>query len=205
MKFYELGRSMIEMLGVLAIIGVLSVGAIAGYSKAMLKYKLNKQAQQYSELFAETVYVLSETNFSSSNNTHIYKILEKMNKVPEGFIENNWYDAMGNYIERWGTTSYYIHHHRDKYIDVSAIDSCVNIFELIKPYASSSVLKSVGLFCTKSSIGKTFSSDKYCNSSSTCLSKLTTKDFRKICTEYYDSWKRGESTGFSQPIHFEAL
>ena len=29
------GRSMVEMLGVLAIIGVLSVGAIAGYSKAM--------------------------------------------------------------------------------------------------------------------------------------------------------------------------
>ncbi len=31
------GRSMVEMLGVLAIIGVLSVGAIAGYSKAMIK------------------------------------------------------------------------------------------------------------------------------------------------------------------------
>ncbi len=31
------GRSMVEMLGVLAIIGVLSVGAVAGYSKAMIK------------------------------------------------------------------------------------------------------------------------------------------------------------------------
>ena len=38
------GRSMVEMLGVLAIIGVLSVGAIAGYSKAMMKYKLNQHA-----------------------------------------------------------------------------------------------------------------------------------------------------------------
>ena len=37
-----LGRSMIEMLGVLAIIGVLSVGGIAGYSKAMEKFKINK-------------------------------------------------------------------------------------------------------------------------------------------------------------------
>ena len=44
------GRSMVEMLGVLAIIGVLSVGAIAGYSKAMMKYKLNKQAEQISWL-----------------------------------------------------------------------------------------------------------------------------------------------------------
>ena len=40
------GRSMVEMLGVLAIIGVLSVGAIAGYSKAMFKYKLNKHTTQ---------------------------------------------------------------------------------------------------------------------------------------------------------------
>ena len=40
------GRSMVEMLGVLAIIGVLSIGAVAGYSKAMMKYKLNKHAEQ---------------------------------------------------------------------------------------------------------------------------------------------------------------
>ena len=33
---------MIEMLGVLAIIAVLTVGGIAGYSKAMKKYQANK-------------------------------------------------------------------------------------------------------------------------------------------------------------------
>ena len=42
----QLGRSMIEMLGVLAIIGVLSVGGIAGYSKAMQKYRINKTIEQ---------------------------------------------------------------------------------------------------------------------------------------------------------------
>ena len=36
------GRSMIEMLGVLAIVCVLTVGGIAGYSKAMEKFKVNK-------------------------------------------------------------------------------------------------------------------------------------------------------------------
>jgi len=40
-KRSQIGRSMIEMLGVLAIIGVLSVGGLAGYSKAMNKAKLN--------------------------------------------------------------------------------------------------------------------------------------------------------------------
>ena len=49
---YQLGRSMIEMLGVLAIIGVLSVGGIAGYSKAMEKFKINKTVEQYSYLVA---------------------------------------------------------------------------------------------------------------------------------------------------------
>ena len=39
MKISQCGRSMVEMLGVLAIIGVLSVGAIAGYSSAMTKIK----------------------------------------------------------------------------------------------------------------------------------------------------------------------
>ena len=36
------GRSMIEMLGVLAIIGVLSVGGLAGYNMAMRRVRLNR-------------------------------------------------------------------------------------------------------------------------------------------------------------------
>ena len=36
------GRSMVEMLCVLAIVGVLSAGALKGYSNAMFKYKMNK-------------------------------------------------------------------------------------------------------------------------------------------------------------------
>jgi type II secretory pathway pseudopilin PulG len=41
---------MVEMLGVLAIIGVLSVGGISGYSKAMAKYKLTKAQDQITML-----------------------------------------------------------------------------------------------------------------------------------------------------------
>ena len=36
------GRSMVEMLGVLAIIGVLSVGGIAGYSLSMRRHRANQ-------------------------------------------------------------------------------------------------------------------------------------------------------------------
>ena len=45
MRKMEKGRSMVEMLGVLAIIGVLSVGGIYGYTVAMTKYKANEVAQ----------------------------------------------------------------------------------------------------------------------------------------------------------------
>lgn len=50
MKVNESGRSMIEMLGVLAIVGVLSVGGIAGYSKAMQKYRTNKTIEQVTQI-----------------------------------------------------------------------------------------------------------------------------------------------------------
>ena len=46
MRNNENGRSMVEMLGVLAIIGVLSAGGLAGYSKAMFKHKLNSTMEQ---------------------------------------------------------------------------------------------------------------------------------------------------------------
>jgi len=50
MKNNENGRSMVEMLGVLAIIGVLSAGGLAGYSKAMFKHKLNSTMEQITML-----------------------------------------------------------------------------------------------------------------------------------------------------------
>ncbi len=42
MKNIQQGRSMIEMLGVLAIIGVLSIGGLAGYTMAMNRHRANQ-------------------------------------------------------------------------------------------------------------------------------------------------------------------
>lgn len=46
----ENGRSMVEMLGVLAIIGVLSIGGIAGYTMAMNRYRANEIIDAASKL-----------------------------------------------------------------------------------------------------------------------------------------------------------
>ena len=58
--FHQSGRSMIEMLGVLAIIGVLSVGGLAGYNMAMGRVRENK----FVEEFEAVVFNAGET-FSS--------------------------------------------------------------------------------------------------------------------------------------------
>ena len=62
-KIEQSGRSMVEMLGVLAIIGVLSVGGISGYSKAMAKFKLTKAQDQLTMLLMNirTTYATAPT------------------------------------------------------------------------------------------------------------------------------------------------
>lgn len=54
----QIGRSMVEMLGVLAIVGVLSIGGIAGYVKASHQLRTNKLKDDISHLIANirTVY-----------------------------------------------------------------------------------------------------------------------------------------------------
>ena len=64
-KSSQLGRSMIEMLGVLAIIGVLSIGSIAGYTKAMEKYNINKLKDQFAVIMTNLTTLLANGQNSS--------------------------------------------------------------------------------------------------------------------------------------------
>ena len=77
------GRSMIEMLGVLAIIGVLSVGGIAGYSKAMNKFKTNKVADNVAMIVTNirTLYA-QQQNYSGLENLSAVQ----MGVVPDELI-----------------------------------------------------------------------------------------------------------------------
>ncbi len=82
----ESGRSMIEMLGVLAIIGVLSVGGIAGYSKAMQKYRINKTIEQIT-LIAGNVrtFFASQRSYGDLyvNDSYNYTLIKKAKLVPD--------------------------------------------------------------------------------------------------------------------------
>ena len=86
MKTNQRGRSMVEMLGVLAIIGVLSVGGIAGYSKAMNKYKLNKFVDQMSNIISGIMASFGGmANIKDINNVNV----KKLGLVPENMYEGN--------------------------------------------------------------------------------------------------------------------
>ncbi|MBE6455887.1 MAG: hypothetical protein E7014_05545 [Alphaproteobacteria bacterium] len=66
MKKNESGRSMVEMLGVLAIIGVLSVGGIAGYTMAMNRYRANEVVDMANK-YAVIAYSAFMTNKMMNN------------------------------------------------------------------------------------------------------------------------------------------
>ena len=69
------GRSMVEMLGVLAIIGVLSVGGIAGYSMAMSKFKITKTIDQVQTIITNlrTLYA-SQRKYTALSATSAYNM-----------------------------------------------------------------------------------------------------------------------------------
>ncbi|MBQ8670961.1 MAG: hypothetical protein IJ525_00380 [Alphaproteobacteria bacterium] len=91
----ESGRSMIEMLGVLAIIGVLSVGGIAGYSKAMTKYRINKTIEQIT-LIAGNVraFFAPQHNYdgldSCSDDNSYCKLIRKAKLIPDEMWDDTY-------------------------------------------------------------------------------------------------------------------
>lgn len=90
------GRSMIEMLGVLAIIGVLSVGGIAGYSKAMQMYKLNKWKSDFIYMMTnmKTSYLNSKTY--SDKSVDLLPLIKELDIIPQNMLTADNKDIFGN-------------------------------------------------------------------------------------------------------------
>ena len=103
------GRSMIEMLGVLAIIGVLSVGGIAGYSKAMEQFRINKAIAEYSFLIQgllehiDVIKRMSDKNYHGQNG--LVDFVQAAHLVPETWVKNRddvnfqMKDTYGNIVQ----------------------------------------------------------------------------------------------------------
>ena len=188
-KVCELGRSMVEMLGVLAIIGVLSVGGISGYSKAMFKHKMNKQMEQLNTIISSITRFKHELKRSSPDGSYIevIPILKKMGEIPEDmYIENNdryiqdvfktryqaYYQlAGGDFVGMYDTT------HTTAMNNF--IDMCKNAHLIAKDWRQELSLIQI-LDTNLKSIYQLYG-DKRCDTSKKCLKNLKITDIDDLC------------------------
>ena len=201
------GRSMVEMLGVLAIIGVLSVGAIAGYSKAMFKYKLNKQTEQLTQVL-NTITRLSHSFNNLTEFTLMFPYLIKMGEIPNEMVkqgDNSFiYDVFNN--------SYYAGIQPQSLTDAESIKGVISLF-IAMPITTKSTENllmcqniynnikenSADIYYVYSSSGyhtddarhSMLWGDKYCKSNVKCLKDLSVEKLSEECSLHIGNKSNG--------------
>ncbi len=93
----QCGRSMIEMLGVLAIIAVLSVGGIAGYSKAMQKWKITNIINSYTDLILGLLEYRQNFQDNIKGEPNLENYILSLNIVPKTWKMNEYQYLQDNY------------------------------------------------------------------------------------------------------------
>ena len=190
--YTQSGRSMVEMLGVLAIIGVLSVGAIAGYSKAMMKYKLNKQSEQLNTVIntiARNMHSFDNIHASGGSTPDLTRYFIKMGEIPTEMVQNTGFlkDVFGiQWASFINSTDTHIFLEgiapvlKTKSADNLAI--CQNVILTAKENADSiqeftTVSKDSG-----SSVGRLYGNAE-CLAGRRCLKDVTLDDIYTICNK----------------------
>ena len=190
------GRSMIEMLGVLAIIGVLTVGGIAGYSKAMEKFKLNKTISEYNYMLFGVLEHLDDLKHvpAGYKNYDFVDWIQALQLVPATWkTERNvaMWDNNGNVVQWYKTNEmngmllvdfflggWQATDNGNKSANFSP-KLCVEMFNnIMKPLHSA--VYSINTFnSTKGDI--TFYGDAYCSNGRMCLSNATLAQIKSAC------------------------
>ena len=184
------GRSMVEMLGVLAIIGVLSVGAIAGYSKAMFKYKLNKQAEAVNSLINYALQYKDSFTYKENALTYFNEIFHKMGLIPNDirYVSNTeMYDIFNNKL--------YIYYNNESGNNFGGIyyrfaassegaEICRNAVNVAKENHQNLWQVETYKYYNdpdKFTIEGIMYGDAYCTSGKKCLRNLTINDIDDLC------------------------
>ena len=194
------GRSMIEMLGVLAIIGVLSVGGIAGYSKAMEKFKLNKIIGEYSMFLYNMMEHLDDLHRLAHETTQSSQVITEelyaMNIVPDIWSQEStqyFKDSMGNSVgvsvaPYMGTllpdrlsVSIYLGGLTNTNSAGFTANLCTSFFtDILLPLQST--LIDAKLFRHKNGFSREWAGSAYCTASRKCLSNMTLSDIHELCS-----------------------
>ena len=196
------GRSMVEMLGVLAIVGVLSVGAIAGYSKAMFKYKLNKQAEGFNSLLNSAIQLQPDLDRTvKAGGRFNAEFFYKLGLVPDSMTYKNGviYDVFNNYVyityysatqpDTGVTYTEYLMQYNLEHSGTSAtargVEICRNIVSTTK--ANAADLKFLQMRAGKNEGGYDVPygrvmGDKECRQGTKCLRNMSVKDMDDFCS-----------------------
>ena len=202
-----LGRSMIEMLGVLAIIGVLSVGGIAGYSKAMEKWKENKIIGEYSYLIQGIIEHLSDFEKLNSRYTRydLLPTLSAMNLLPGSWKNANNYDGHKNVYDTLGNNLSVFSRANKVVMTILFGESSVSengnttshtfSKKLCKAFWQNLLVPLhehiyfAGVYCSNiDSLPNYYFNDKYCGEelNHQCISAITLSDIERICSSTAD-------------------
>lgn len=186
------GRSMIEMLGVLAIVGTLSMGGIAGFSTAMTRYKTIREMEKYN-LFLQgimehkSLVLKSGDSMGTTKWEFFTKSVEKLGILPTGWKVSGSVikDTFGHYFNLY-----------------TAINSTNKGIVMGLYLNSQKTEKANTLFCTQmwrdfilpnqewigntwinGSGGKsgTYYGTHTCSKNKQCLSNITIIDIQKFC------------------------
>lgn len=195
-KSLEKGRSMIEMLGVLAIVGVLSVGGIAGYFKAMEKFKLNKAMSEYSMLIYGILEHIDDfRKYRNTNETKLSNVLEALDIIPKSWKR----DEKNDFIDDNGYTIRVFNHERDDFKGYLTIDFYLGGYRVnesgnrVTDSFPSSVCEqiinniAVPLHTMMYRVwmygaNANFYGSPYCGGSKKCLKDVTLAEVHKACT-----------------------
>ncbi len=197
------GRSMVEMLGVLAIIGVLSVGAIAGYSKAMMKYKLNQHAVAVNMLINNVLSIKDKLEHSGDNNAYYNQLLYQLNLLPDGIVyQRNDYNPITELSDIWFKNKIGVAWSKSKWTNsdgsqkqdnigvikfefnstADGAEVCRNIVIAAKENSADLAgLRTINKNTDSSSHTEVIQGDKACNKYVTCLRDLSLDTISKLC------------------------
>ena len=189
------GRSMVEMLGVLAIIGVLSIGAISGYSKAMMKYKLNQHAAAVNMLINNILAIKDKLQHNESGITDYATLLNKLNLLPDGIIQVNDHYLRDKYFNNQIRVYYELtpdYELNSTYFKIGKSESdhtleiCYNILKVVKENAANLYfVRTYKVYTDDSGHPSdnlyTFYGDGYCTGNRDCLRNLNINKLEQAC------------------------
>ena len=198
------GKSMIEMLGVLAIIAVLSVGGVAGYSKAMEKFKINKTIGEYNQLIMGLLE--QRESIIKSIQGQSGEILLNNIALAAGIAPNSWTitgrylnDGAGNYVYPYATNEVRMEGdgpHITVDFNVGGLSSnenglelsenfsnklCIEIFNNLVVPLSDFLQKGLVWKAGYSNSSSIYAGSQYCNSGRKCLKDMTLSDIHNVC------------------------